>query len=139
MLRAAKFLALACIVAVAIYASWVAYSQHKSNVALKTALGVSEVPASTHNLQIKVSKLLNEITECYLEMSPEDSSKILDSRKYSEVTDPSEKKKLQMLHIPEDFIASNNYYWFDGSSIDCSISIDATKTRLTVLYFKHWW
>lgn len=138
MLRIAKWTALLVAVVLALCLGWHVYTEQRDLRFLKIALGVTQMPSSARNVHIKVSNLFDKITEGYLELTPDDFAKILRSRKYSEVSDPAEKKKPLMLKVPSGFTPFRYYRWFDGT-VECTLSTNSSNTELAVAYEKHWW
>jgi len=138
MLRIAKWTALLITGILAVCLSWHIYAEQRDLKSLKVALGITQMPSSARNVHIKVCNLFDEITEGYLELTPDDFAKIFHSRQYSEITDPAEKRNPAMLKVPSSFTPSRYYRSFDGT-VECTLSTNSSNTELAVAYEKHWW
>jgi hypothetical protein len=138
MLRIAKWITLLIAGILAVCLGWHVYAEQRDLKSLKVALGITQMPNSARNVHIKVSNLFDKITEGYLELTPDDFAKILHSRKYSEVSDPAEKRNPSMLKVPSNFTPAKYYRSFDGL-VECTLSTDTSSTKLVIVYEKHWW
>ncbi len=129
------FLAIAAVLVAVLL--WKSYS---TNSSLKKALGLSQLPASIQNQHVKVHNLIDYIIEGYFEITPNDFNTLLAARKYKKVNDLSEKQvNLRMLPIPSSFIVSESYKWDGPDSTDCIISTNSDKTKVSVVYFRHFY
>jgi hypothetical protein len=108
---------------------------------LEVALGVKRLPASVHNVDMKVDAWTDYSVRAYFEIDPKDFERLLGVRSYEQVRTEilgikvaSIKGLASFARAARDMNVDFEYQWKGAKSTSCNLFTDASKRRVVVIY-----